>query len=132
LDEEDEYGGIPTLSYWVWRKAKIWGKEMIREEQKIAYTMMRQHPEDIRIVYECSHDGPKHRHHSDYSRWWEVCFVCSKCHMSMASHTNRSKKTVFITKDEVEEILCEILYLGKPQAADKIMDLVSKDKGGER
>ncbi len=48
--------------------------------QCMAHYLANRYPEKLIILYECTHEGKKHKHHADYSKPHEVELLCSECH----------------------------------------------------
>jgi len=49
-------------------------------EKSKARSLMYANLDKIIIDFECPHDGPKHKHHEDYGKPFNVQLLCTMCH----------------------------------------------------
>ena len=56
-------------------------KDAVPEEWR-ARSKVQQHPERVKIIYECCHENcEKFKHHYNYKRAYEVILLCKSCHV---------------------------------------------------
>ena len=76
------------------RLALDWQKR--NPAKTVASRLARQYPELLMIIYECPCDTngtPKHQHHYDYSRPYEILKLCEACHAKEEKRLRRLAAT---------------------------------------
>ena len=60
-------------------------------KMETAHYLANRYPEKLIILFQCSHDGEKQKHHPSYEKPFEVELLCPKCHGAR----RRGNKTSF-------------------------------------